>query len=122
MIEGRKADLPRILLKMGVFKKDGEPLASELIDPYVDLFGEILRDSPPYTYGENENLYQQLIDLGFANWSHATDIKFPEDIVFIDRALSGHFGNLTRLQASGPWRDLVLRYVASPRGAHRKGD
>jgi predicted unusual protein kinase regulating ubiquinone biosynthesis (AarF/ABC1/UbiB family) len=115
VIEGRKADLPQILLNIGVFKEGGEPLASELIDPYVDLFGEILRDSPPYAFGENENLYQELLELGFSNWSHATDVRFPEDIVFVDRALSGHFGNLTRLKASGPWRRLLLDHIGPPR-------
>ena len=47
-----------------------------------------------------------------ANWSRAMDIAFPEDIVFIDRALSGHFGNLARLRAEGPWGEIVERYAS----------
>jgi hypothetical protein len=38
------------------------------------------------------------------------DLRFPEDIIFIDRSLAGHFGNLMRLSASGPWRELVESY------------
>ena len=48
-----------------------------------------------------------------ANWASAMDIAFPEDIVFIDRALSGHFGNLARLGSTGPWGEIVNRYAAT---------
>ena len=37
---------------------------------------------------------------------------FPEDIVFIDRSLSGHLGNLARLRAAGPWGEIVHRYAS----------
>jgi predicted unusual protein kinase regulating ubiquinone biosynthesis (AarF/ABC1/UbiB family) len=112
-IEDRYHDIPDILLDIGVFKEGGTPLPQEITDPYVELFAEILRQSPPYLFGEDEDLYDKLFDLGVANWSQAVDIRFPEDIVFIDRSLSGHFGNLTRLRAAGPWRELVQRYVES---------
>jgi predicted unusual protein kinase regulating ubiquinone biosynthesis (AarF/ABC1/UbiB family) len=109
-VEDRKADIPDVLLAMGVFKKGGAPLPREVCDPYVELFAEILRASPPYVFGEDEDLYEKLVELGMANWSQAVDIRFPSDIVFIDRAMSGHFGNLTRLRAAGPWRELLEKH------------
>jgi hypothetical protein len=33
--------------------------------------------------------------------------------VFIDRALAGHFGNLVRLRATGPWRNLVQHHAGT---------
>jgi hypothetical protein len=39
-------------------------------------------------------------------------MQFPEDAIFVDRAFGGHFGNLSRLRATGPWRDLVLQYAS----------
>ena len=111
VLGGRREEIPGILFDLGVYKDDGGALSRELIDPYVDLFGEILRPEPPYTFGEDRDLYQKLIDLGTANWSHARDLHFPHDVVFIDRSLAGHFGNLTKLRATGRWRDLVLEYV-----------
>jgi predicted unusual protein kinase regulating ubiquinone biosynthesis (AarF/ABC1/UbiB family) len=113
--EGRKDDIPDILLDIGVYRenKDGRvALPLGLIDPYFDLFAEILHEDPPYVFGDSEDLYRQLMALGFSHWTEATDIRFPEDIVFIDRALAGHFGNLNRLRAAGPWRELVMRYTA----------
>ena len=111
---GNKDDIPQILFDIGVFretKKGKRALPGELIEPYFDLFAEVLRENPPYVFGENEQLYRRLLELGLVNWSEAADICFPEDVVFIDRALAGHFGNLNRLQAVGPWRDLVLKYA-----------
>jgi predicted unusual protein kinase regulating ubiquinone biosynthesis (AarF/ABC1/UbiB family) len=111
-IEGRPTDVPGILESIGVHREDGSLLEQELVQPYYELFAEVVRGSPPYVFGENEALYERLMELGFANWSEAADIRFPEDIVFVDRALSGHFGNLCRLRARGPWRELVDRYTA----------
>ena len=110
-LEERSVDVPEILLAMGVFKKGGVPLASDVLDPYIDLVIDILREDPPYVFGEDEELYERILELGAANWSHSRDIQFPEDIIFIDRSLSGHFGNLIRFRAAGPWRETVDRYT-----------
>jgi predicted unusual protein kinase regulating ubiquinone biosynthesis (AarF/ABC1/UbiB family) len=112
--EGRREEVPRVLLEMGVYK-EGEsrtPLPLELTGPYVEIFAEILREDPPYRFGEDAEFYDRLFELGMANWSSAMDIAFPEDIVFIDRSLSGHFGNLARLHAAGPWGEIVHRYAS----------
>ncbi len=110
--ERRGKDVPEILRRMGMHMSGGEPMAAEAIDPYVEIFGEVLRASPSYTFGDNQDLYRRMFDLGLANMQHSMDMVFPEDAIFIDRALSGHFGNLSRLRATGPWRDLVFRFAA----------
>ena len=110
-LEGRTDEIPDVLQKMGVHTQDGSPLSHDLVGPYSALFSEILREDPPYTFGEDEDLYDKLMELGMSNWSRALDIQFPEDIIFIDRTLGGHFGNLSRLRAKAPWRDLVRKYA-----------
>jgi predicted unusual protein kinase regulating ubiquinone biosynthesis (AarF/ABC1/UbiB family) len=110
-LEDRREDIPTTLSELGLVRADGNPLERELIEPYVDLFAEILREEPPYVFGEDEDLYQRIMELGMANWSRATDLRFPEDIIFVDRSLAGHFGNLIRMEAAGPWRELVERYA-----------
>ena len=109
-LEGGADGVSAALLAMGVSDDEGEPLESELLAPYLELFAEILREEPPYAFGEDEQIYDKLFELGMANWSKAGDIRFPEDLVFVDRSLGGHFGNLARLGASGPWRRLVREY------------
>jgi predicted unusual protein kinase regulating ubiquinone biosynthesis (AarF/ABC1/UbiB family) len=115
--EGRDDEVPRVLLELGVYK-EGEsrtPLPLELTSPYVRIFAEILRDHPPYGFGEDPKFYERLIELGMANWSKAMDVAFPEDLIFIDRSLSGHFGNLARLHAQGSWGEIVHRYASGAR-------
>ena len=36
----------------------------------------------------------------------------PRDLIFIDRSLAGHFGNLGKLRAAADWRGLIARYAA----------
>ncbi len=109
-LERRPEEVPAALAAMGVGDENGDPLSRELLDPYFELLAEILRDEPPYTFGEDEEIYDKLLELGLSNWQKATDFTFPKDLVFIDRSLGGHFGNLGRLGATGPWRRLVREY------------
>ncbi len=108
---GRADDIAGILKEMGMFMNDGSLMPPETIEPYLEMFGEVLRADPPYSFGEDEGVYQRLFDVGMSNWQYSMDMKFPEDVIFINRSLGGHFGNLTRLGATGPWRELVLRYA-----------
>ena len=113
VIHNDKAAIPDRLLTMGVFKEGGVPLPREMTDPYIDLIQDIVRDSPPYSFGEDSSIYETLYELGMSNFEHATDIRFPHDVVFIDRTLGGLFGNLGKLRASGPWHRLVRKYTAN---------
>ncbi len=112
VLSNRKAAIPGNFRDMGIFKEGGAPLPREMIDPYVDLVQEIVRASPPYTFGEDASIYDTLYELGMSNWQHANDIRFPSDVIFIDRTLAGLFGNLGKLGATGPWRMLLRKYTA----------
>ena len=119
VIDGRVGDLPAIFAGIGLHMRDGSPVDVDLIEPYIAIIGEVFRESPPYTFGEdNEEIFGGLIRLGFQDWEQKFDMEFPEDVIFINRSLGGHFGNLSRLRATGPWRDLVLKYATA--GASRK--
>ncbi len=112
VIEGRTGDLPEIFAGIGLAMKDGSPIAAELIEPYIALIVEVFRKSPPYTYGEAaDEFYHEIVRLGFSDWDDKADMVFPENVIFINRSLSGHFGNLSKLRATGPWRDLMLEYA-----------
>ncbi len=103
--------IPEILTRMGIFMRDGSPMPAPTIEPYLQLFGQVLREAPPYTFGEDPGIYQRLFAIGLSNWEYSREMQFPEDAIFVNRALGGHFGNLARLRAAGPWRELVLRYA-----------
>jgi predicted unusual protein kinase regulating ubiquinone biosynthesis (AarF/ABC1/UbiB family) len=119
VIHRRKTLIPGLLRDMGVFKEGGAPLPRDMTDPYVELVQDIVRASPLYTFGEDSSIYETLYELGMSNWQNATDIRFPRDMVFIDRTLGGLFGNLGKLRASGPWRKILRQYTAAT-SAERK--
>ena len=108
-------DLPApdraLLLELGVFRTGPVAIAQEVIDPYFDLLLEMVREDPPYMFGEDERFYEKIMELGAANCTQSMDAHFPEDIIFIDRSFAGHFGNLTTLKAQGPWREIADKYT-----------
>jgi hypothetical protein len=108
----KKTAIPTLLREMGVYKEGGTLLSRASTDPYVDLMQDIVRATPPYTFGKDDTIYKALYDLGMSSWQEASDIRFPRDMVFIDRTLGGLFGNLARLKATGPWRKLLREYTA----------
>ncbi|MGB5258237.1 MAG: hypothetical protein WBN44_13355 [Woeseiaceae bacterium] len=117
VIHKDKAAIPGLLRNMGLLKESGEPLSRDMTDPYVELVHDVVRTSPPFTFGDDASLYESLYELGMENWQDANDIRVPRDMLFIDRTLIGLFGNLGKLRATGPWRALVRSYTApSPAG------
>jgi predicted unusual protein kinase regulating ubiquinone biosynthesis (AarF/ABC1/UbiB family) len=103
--------IPEILLKMGVYKGDGQPLPLDMIEPYYQMFCEAFRASPVYIFGEDRTFYQKLIELGRANLPRSHDVAVPKDIIFIDRTVVGTIGNLRKLYAGGPWEKIIEKYV-----------
>ena len=112
LLKRRKTAFPALLHDLGVYKESGAQLSRETTDPYIDLMQDIVRASPPYTFGDDGTFYRAIYDLGISNWQEASDIRFPRDMVFIDRTLGGLFGNLGKLGATGPWRKLLREYTA----------
>ena len=112
LLKRKKMAFPALLKELGVYKEGGELLSRDTTDPYVELMQDIVRASPPYTFGDDARIYRAMYDLGIANWNEASDIRFPRDMVFIDRTLGGLFGNLGKLGATGPWRRLLREYTA----------
>jgi len=112
LLKRRKTAFPALLKELGVYKDSGAMLPRSTTDPYVELMQDMVRASPAYTFGSDDTIYKTIYDLGMANWKEANDIRFPRDMVFIDRTLGGLFGNLGKLGATGPWRQLLRQYTA----------
>jgi predicted unusual protein kinase regulating ubiquinone biosynthesis (AarF/ABC1/UbiB family) len=110
-LAGRREQVPAALAAMGLDLDGGEPLGASLIDPYLDLVLDLLREAGPYRFGEDDRIYRRFLELAWANLGSASEIRFPHDIVFVNRTVVGHFGNLSRLKAAGPWRQHLAQFV-----------
>jgi hypothetical protein len=99
--------VPRHIVAMGVSAGSGGPVSAELVAPALDFVQKMLDDEHPYRFGGDDQLFRRLFDTATSRFAEAKDIRFPHHIIFIDRTLVGHFGNLSRLRASAPWRRML---------------
>ena len=111
VIDGRPEEVPEILRQLGASRGDGSAVEFELLEPYLDLLADIFSRDSEYRFGEDPDLYDRIMQAGMDNWTRATDLRFPQDVIFVDRSFAGHFGNLMRLGARGPWTEIVERYI-----------
>jgi predicted unusual protein kinase regulating ubiquinone biosynthesis (AarF/ABC1/UbiB family) len=111
-LDGRIDELPELLKKMGVHRVDGRPLDPALIEPWATLVLELLRSAPPYRFGVDDSVATRMFDAARSSLAEVGDVRFPPDIVFVNRTAGGHFGNLTRLKAEGPWRERLEQFVS----------
>ncbi len=105
-LEGRRADLPALLERMGVATAAGGPLSEELIAPVLDFVLEMLA-AEGYRFGSDDRVFHRFVESSTSRFGEVKSLRFPRHIVFINRTVVGHFGNLSRLRAAAPWRRLL---------------
>jgi hypothetical protein len=103
--------VPALLAEMGVGTGSGEAVSAELVAPALDFVHRMLDDEHPYRFGSDDQLFRKLLDMTTSRFGEVKDIRFPHHIVFIDRTLVGHFGNLSRLHAAAPWRRMLQAHL-----------
>jgi len=111
-LDGRRAEVPALLAAMGVSSAAGAPVSADLVAPVLDLAAKMLDDAGPYRFGYDDQLLRQLIDMHLGRFDEMKDLRFPHDIIFINRTAAGHFGNLSRLRAAAPWRRMLETRLA----------
>ncbi len=102
-------NLPRaqvILQEMGVHKLDGGPIPLSMLEDFAAVIRRPFAEDS-YRFGSEPNLYRHFQKAALSNFEHSRRITFPQDVIFVDRTLGGHFGNLFRLQAEGRWREWL---------------
>ena len=106
------ARLGTILADMGIRRTTGEPIDPEVLGVIFDSVKAPFRGGDDYAFG-TDNIFDAIIDLKQKYWSQAMDMEAPPDIIFMDRTFAGTYGNLSRLKARGPWRDLLEEYISA---------
>ena len=111
VLEDRQEDVPAVLLAMGVSRANGEPVALEPLRGVIEGVAEVFRAAPPFCFSDAAAIYRRIFDLKSDHFDAATDLRFPPHVVFIDRSIAGHFGNLSRLDATGDWRGILSSFT-----------
>lgn len=111
LIEQNLDALPALLFDMGIYKRrSGKPLPRTVLDPMAKEAMSIVGPEP-FRFSADTEIYEIVFDMKGAYWNELTDVSLPPDMVFVNRTLSGLFGNLTRLEAQGRWRDVLGTFV-----------
>ncbi|MGP1676670.1 MAG: ABC1 kinase family protein [Burkholderiales bacterium] len=112
VLAGRRFEVPALLAAMGVSTASGGPVSAGLIAPALELVGKVLDDEHPYRFGRDDQLVREIIENNLSRFGEAKDIRFPHDIIFVNRTAAGHYGNLSRLRAAAPWRRMLEARLA----------
>ena len=112
VLEERSDDLEPILSALGIYRLDGQGLPRAMLDDYAAVMRAPFQADCRYRFGGDRDIYTQLMELSRQYWQVGAKLHWPKDIVFIDRTLAGHFGNLCRLSAAGPWRQILTDNLA----------
>ncbi len=110
-LDGKVEELPAALHTIGLHLAGGEPLPLEMVAPGARPFVEMLRAPGGYRFGDEAHVYELFFQLGSENLMARRSVKIPRDIVFVNRTLVGHFGNLSRLKARGDWGAMLASCV-----------
>jgi predicted unusual protein kinase regulating ubiquinone biosynthesis (AarF/ABC1/UbiB family) len=113
LIDDDLAALPDLLFEMGIYRrKTGRPVLRKVLDP-IAVQARDMVGPEPFRFSSETEIYDIVLGMKRQYLDELTDVSLPPDMVFVNRTLSGLFGNLCRLQSEGRWRDLLAPYARS---------
>ena len=102
--------LPELLREMGIFKRrTGEAVSAAMLEPLARE-AMVIVGSEPFRFSRETDIYDILFDVQSTHMAEMTDLALPPDMVFVNRTLSGLFGNLCRLEAEGCWKEVLAPF------------
>lgn len=108
ILEERSAhNIPAALQAMGIHKDNGNPIKINVVEDWFVIYEKLLYEK--YCFGsiESTRLIEKIRQLGKRHFLESLDLVFPADVIFVDRAMAGMFGNLGKLGACGNWVELI---------------
>jgi predicted unusual protein kinase regulating ubiquinone biosynthesis (AarF/ABC1/UbiB family) len=117
LIDQDMKTLPGRLLEMGVYnRRTGAPLPQKLLEPIAREAMEIVGPEP-FRFSRRTDIYDILLSSKVAYAGELSSMALPPDLVFVNRTLSGLFGNLCRLEAEGQWRAVLEPFASAATGS-----
>lgn len=110
--EGRFGDIRDIVTGIQVSMKNGDPVPQRHVDLFREALGAVFTERP-YRFNTERDPIKKIVAFNRENFNELKDITFPGDVLFIDRAIVGLFGNLTALEAEANWADELSAALKS---------
>ncbi|MCH9687980.1 MAG: AarF/ABC1/UbiB kinase family protein [Deltaproteobacteria bacterium] len=100
------------LVRLGARNTDGPSVPLSYYKPWRDIFMRPLLSDGPYDFGASQ-LQNEAIKLVPGSLKYLSSFQPPAELVFLDRVVVGHYGNLRTLGARGQYRPLLEAYLGS---------
>ncbi|MEO1576917.1 MAG: AarF/UbiB family protein, partial [Pseudomonadota bacterium] len=95
---------------LGVYdRRTGERVPLDVIEPIGDELMSMV-DGTPYRFSGESTLYDTLLGESGRYLAELSRMELPPELTFVNRTLTGVFGNLCRLQARADWHGVLAPY------------
>lgn len=98
------------LRELGVRNPDGPPVEDDFYKQWRDAFAVPFLGPGLFEYA-SASIHEDVIRLIPAALRRMDSFQPPPEIIFIDRAIVGHYGNLKKIRARGRPLDLLQPYL-----------
>lgn len=101
------------LLALGVRKPGGPVPEPEYYKLFRDIFYEPFVQEEPFDYGTSE-IHNEILKLVPGVLKRMASFQPPIELIYLDRMIAGHYGNLRRIECRGRYLEILLEYLALP--------
>ncbi len=98
------------LRALGVLNPDGPPVELEYYKPWRDIFALPFLADDIFDYGRS-TIHDDVIKQVPGALKRLESFQPPSELVFIDRAIAGHYGNLRKIGARGRFLAMLRPYI-----------
>lgn len=104
------AAVERYMLALGARNPAGPPVEAEYYASWRDILLEPLLGESPYDFGASQ-IHDKVMKNTAGVMKRLASFQPPVDLVFVDRAVAGNFGNLRKLRARAQFRPALEAYI-----------
>ena len=97
------------LIRLGVRAPKGPPVEPEYYARWRDIFAEPY-EVDAYDFG-NSHIHEKVMKLVPSAMKRLSSFQPAKEIIFLDRMVGGHYGNLRTIGATVPLRELLDPYL-----------
>jgi predicted unusual protein kinase regulating ubiquinone biosynthesis (AarF/ABC1/UbiB family) len=98
------------LRRLGVRNPDGPPVTPAFYKQWRDVLAPPFLIREPFDFAR-ATLHEELLRMIPGALKHAASFQPPRQIIFIDRAVAGHYGNLRRVRSRSRALELLQPYL-----------
>jgi predicted unusual protein kinase regulating ubiquinone biosynthesis (AarF/ABC1/UbiB family) len=99
------------LMRLGARVPGTAPIPADYYKMWRDIFLQPLMGDEPYDFGQSQLQREAVRHVPGFITKYLGSFQPPVELVFVDRVVVGHYGNLRKLGARGHFRPLLLPHL-----------